>query len=219
MRWRPSAPASRRVSHTALDGKERRPHAPQARSLYSRTGRHGTSQVESQVPVANRLGGTDRSTSLRSDERSTSPEFVFHIPEWVFHFTEIRTAHAGHRAVAGGRALAGRGRRPAQRRHGAADRLPAAELGVEAAAAHPIRSPSLGDGGVVPPAGRVPRRRHLAGAVAPLRRHPKGTTGSPSAGSPWTRNSRTLHHAQRASRRRRYDLVRRAGSRKARPVR
>lgn len=32
MRWRPSAPASRRVSHTALDGKERRPHAPQARS-------------------------------------------------------------------------------------------------------------------------------------------------------------------------------------------
>ena len=78
------------VSHTALDGKERRPHAPQARSLYSRTGPQGTSQVEFQVPVANRLGGTDRSTSLRSDERSTSPEFVFHIPECVFHFTEIR---------------------------------------------------------------------------------------------------------------------------------
>ena len=31
-----------------------------------------------------------------------------------------------------------------------------------------------GDGGVVPPARRVPRRRRLAGAVAPLRRHPKG---------------------------------------------
>ena len=26
---------------------------------------------------------------------------------------------------------------------------------------------------LVPPAGRVPRRRHLAGAVAPLRRHPE----------------------------------------------
>ena len=36
------------------------------------------------------------------------------------------------------------GRRPPQRRHGAADRLPAAELEVEAAAAHPIRSPPLG---------------------------------------------------------------------------
>ena len=82
------------VSHTALDGKERRPHAPQARSLYSRTGPQGTSQVEFQVPVANRLGGTDRSTSLRSDERSTSPEFVFHIPECVFHFTEIRTCRS-----------------------------------------------------------------------------------------------------------------------------
>ena len=45
---------------------------------------------------------------------------------------------------------------------------------VEPAAAHPVRSPPLGDGGVVPPAGRVPRRRRLAGAVAPLRRHPKG---------------------------------------------
>ena len=63
---------------------------------------------------------------------------------------------------------------PRKRRHGAADRLPAAELEVEAAAAHAIRSPPLGDGGVVPPAGRVPRRRRLAGAVAPLRRHPKG---------------------------------------------
>ena len=44
----------------------------------------GARGVESQVPVANRLGGTDRSTSLRSDGRSTSPEFVF-------HFTELRT--------------------------------------------------------------------------------------------------------------------------------
>ena len=37
-------------------------------------------RVESQVTVANRMGGTDRSTSLRSDERSTSPKSVFHIP-------------------------------------------------------------------------------------------------------------------------------------------
>ncbi len=43
-------------------------------------------------------------------------------------------AHAGHQGVARGRAVAGRGRRPAQRRHGAADRLPAAELEVEPAA-------------------------------------------------------------------------------------
>ena len=35
----------------------------------------------------------------------------------------------------------------AQRRHGAADRLPAAELEAEPAAARPIRSPPLGDGG------------------------------------------------------------------------
>ena len=47
-----------------------------------------------------------------------------------------------------------------QRRHGAAEQLPAAEFEVEPAAAHQIRSPALGDGGVVPPAGRVPRRRH-----------------------------------------------------------
>ena len=31
-----------------------------------------------------------------------------------------------------------------------------------------------GDGGVVPPARRVPRRRRLVGAVAPLRRYQKG---------------------------------------------
>ena len=37
------------------------------------------------------------------------------------------------------------------------------QLEVEPAAAHPIRSPRLGDGGVVSPAGRVPRRRRLAG--------------------------------------------------------
>ena len=80
-------------------------------------------------------------------------------------------AHAGHRGVARGQAVAGSRRRPAQRRPGAADRLPAAEFEVEPAAAHPIRSPPVGDGGVVPPARRVPRRRHLAGAVAALRRY------------------------------------------------
>ena len=83
-------------------------------------------------------------------------------------------AHAGHRGLTRGQAVAGSRRRPAQRRHGAADRLPAAEFEVEPAAAHPIRSPPLGDGGVVPPARRVPRRRRLAGAVAPLRRYQKG---------------------------------------------
>ena len=83
-------------------------------------------------------------------------------------------AHAGHRDVARSQAVAGSRRRPAQRRHGGADRLPAAEFEVEPAAAQPIRSPPLGDGGVVPPARRVPRRRRLAGAVAALRRYQKG---------------------------------------------
>ena len=55
----------------------------------------------------------------------------------------FKALHAGHRA------LAGSGRRPARRRHGAADRLLADRI-------------------------RSPRRRRLAGAVAPLRRHPKG---------------------------------------------
>ena len=59
--------------------------------------------------------------------------------------------------------------------------FPAAEFEVEPAAAHPIRSPPLGDGGVVPPARRVPRRRRLAGAVAPLRRYQKGAAvGAPA---------------------------------------
>ena len=40
-------------------------------------------------------------------------------------------AHAGHRGVARGQALAGSRRRPAQQRHGSADRLPAAEFEVE----------------------------------------------------------------------------------------
>ena len=80
-------------------------------------------------------------------------------------------AHAGHRGVARGHALAGSRRRLAQRRQGAADRLPPAEFEVEQAAAHPTRPPPVGDGGVVPPARCVPRRRPLAGTVAPLRRH------------------------------------------------
>ena len=74
-------------------------------------------------------------------------------------------AHARHRGVARGPAPAGSRRRPAQRRHGAADQFPAAELEVEPAATRPGRSPTLGDGGAVPPARRLPRRRHLAGAV------------------------------------------------------
>ena len=54
IRSRLTAPASRRVSHTALDGTERRPHAPQARSFvlfeHDVTGR-------TRAPVANPMGG------------------------------------------------------------------------------------------------------------------------------------------------------------------
>ena len=76
-RSRLNAPASRRVSHTALDGTKRRPHAPQARSLYSS---NTTSRVGLVHPLQNRGEETDRPTSLRSDERSRSPESVFTIP-------------------------------------------------------------------------------------------------------------------------------------------
>ena len=40
-----------------------------------------------------------------------------------------------------------------------------------------LGSPPLGDGGAVPPARRLPRRRRLAGAVAPLRRYPEDAAG------------------------------------------
>ena len=76
-RSRLNAPPSRRVSHTALDGTKRRPHAPQARSLYSL---NTTSRVGLVPRWRNRWEDTDRPTSLRSDERSTSPESVFQIP-------------------------------------------------------------------------------------------------------------------------------------------
>ncbi len=76
-RSRLNAPPSRRVSHTALDGTKRRPHAPQARSLYSS---NTTSRVGLVPRWRNRWEDTDRATSLRSDERSTSPESVFQIP-------------------------------------------------------------------------------------------------------------------------------------------
>ena len=77
IRSRLNAPVSRRVSHTALDGTERRPHAPQARSLYSS---NTTSRVGFVHPLRIRWEKTDRPTSLRSDERSRSPESVFTIP-------------------------------------------------------------------------------------------------------------------------------------------
>ena len=48
--------------------------------LFEHTTVTAGARVESQVPLANRMGGTDQSTSLRSDERSTSPKSVFHIP-------------------------------------------------------------------------------------------------------------------------------------------
>ena len=47
IRWRLTAPASRRVSHPDLDGTERRPHVPQARSLYSS---NTTPRVASRAP-------------------------------------------------------------------------------------------------------------------------------------------------------------------------
>ena len=54
IRSRLNAPTPRRVFHTALDGPERRPYAPQALSfVLSNT----TSRVESQAPVAKPLGG------------------------------------------------------------------------------------------------------------------------------------------------------------------
>ena len=83
---------------------------------------------------------------------------------------------------------------------------PAAELEVEPAAAHPGRSPPLGDGGAAPPARRLPRRRRLAGAGRaataisggrccrfPPSRRPTATcryrlvraTASPRTDSPW----------------------------------
>ena len=77
IRWRLTAPASRRVSHTALDGPERRPYAPQARSLYSSK---TTSRVGSRTPVAKPMGGTDRGTSLCSDEPFTFAGFRVHHP-------------------------------------------------------------------------------------------------------------------------------------------
>ena len=42
-------------------------------------------------PLRNRWEETDRETSLRSDERSRSPETVFTIPDPAFNFTGMRT--------------------------------------------------------------------------------------------------------------------------------
>jgi len=62
---------------------------------------------------ANRIGAIDRSTSLRSAERSTSPESFSTSPESVFGFTEIHTRpHACGRAAG----------RPRQRRRAGAQR-------------------------------------------------------------------------------------------------
>ena len=62
----------------ALDtGGEAGTPAPQARSLYSL---NTTSRVGLVPRWRNRWEDTDRATSLRSDERSTSPESVFQIP-------------------------------------------------------------------------------------------------------------------------------------------
>ena len=69
--------------HTALDGTERRPYAPQARSLYSS---NTTSRVASRAPVAKPIGRTltaqrrcaPTSVPFRRNPCSRSPESVFH---------------------------------------------------------------------------------------------------------------------------------------------
>ena len=86
IRSRLIATASRRVSHTVSDGTERRPYAPQARSLYSP---NTTSRVGSRTPVAKPMGGKEpRNVAtlrraftfagirvhVRRIRRSTSPE-------------------------------------------------------------------------------------------------------------------------------------------------
>ena len=101
IRSRLNAPASRRVSHTALDGTERRPHAPQARSLYSS---NTTSRVGLVHPLRIRWEKTDRPTSLRSDERSRSPESVFTIPGFGVQLHRNAQLH-GARADSGVLAL------------------------------------------------------------------------------------------------------------------
>ena len=74
--WCNRIPSRPRVFHPASDGTKRRPHAPQAQSLYSS---NTTSRVGLVHPLRNRWEETDRPTSLRSDERSRSPESVFTI--------------------------------------------------------------------------------------------------------------------------------------------
>ena len=61
-----------------LGRRKRRPRGPHARSLYSS---NTTSRVGLVHPLRNRWEEIDRPTSLRSDERSRSPESVFTIPE------------------------------------------------------------------------------------------------------------------------------------------
>ena len=64
---------SQRVSHTALDGTERRPYAPQARSLYSSNKMSRRTSLRSRTSVPLRRNPCSRS------------------PESLFHFTEMRT--------------------------------------------------------------------------------------------------------------------------------
>ena len=90
-------------------------------------------------------------------------------------------AHAGHRGVARGRALAGSGRRPAQRRHGAA--YPRQN---ELAANDPYRSKSASAAPRLPPGpaagGATPTTTSSSGRPrAPIRRAPSIPTARASA--------------------------------------
>ena len=93
IRWRLIAPASRRVSHPALDGRERRPYAPQASSLYSS---NTTSRNGSRTPLAKTDGRKP------TEERRCAPTSV-HVrrnpcsrsPDPAFNFTGIRTRVPG----------------------------------------------------------------------------------------------------------------------------
>ena len=76
IRWRLTAPASRRVSHPALDGQNAVHTLHRRDRCTLRTRRHG---LDLEHPLRNRRQETDRGTSLRSDERSRSPESVFTI--------------------------------------------------------------------------------------------------------------------------------------------
>ena len=83
---------TKRVSHNTLDAADgaHSNHRQYRPCLYTR------SRVGYRQPVANRWERTERRTSLRSDERSTSPKSVIHIPG-IARNTQARWCCAGSR--------------------------------------------------------------------------------------------------------------------------